>query len=88
MQDKELTSVPALIDFLGGVATVAEWARLSPDAVFVWVDRDAIPPSWHVPLIIEGGKRGRVITPIVFGYEGDDAEWLRRHYIGAASVHS
>lgn len=75
--DRTVFTIRELVDELGGPTEVARWGGIgSASAVCNWIDRDTIPPAWHLRLLIEASKRGFSIAPSVFGLEPDVADSL------------
>lgn len=74
---KIVNTIPELVESMGGFSRLARWAGYE-DArgIHNWVSR-GIPPSYHLRLTLEAGRRGVVIDPAVFGLDAGDAAVLR-----------
>jgi len=74
---KKLSTISEIIEALGGPGEVAAWADVTCSAVCNWVERDVIPPAWHLRLFMETKKRGLVIEPAALGFEEPVASEVR-----------
>lgn len=66
-------TVRELVEVLGGTSAVARWLGIQPSAVSMWIERDHIPPGWHLRLFLECTSRGLVVDLALFGLKGDEA---------------
>lgn len=74
---KTVFTIRELVEELGGPTEVARWGGIgSASAVCNWIERNTIPPAWHLRLLIEASKREFSIAPEVFGLEPDVADSL------------
>lgn len=47
-------------------------------AICNWIDRNHIPPSWHIDLMVEVQRRKLPpVDPIVWGLKGEAAKFFR-----------
>jgi len=62
----EITTIEQLIDELGGASKAAEWAGCGYTGIRNWMDRQYIPPSRHLRLILWLRARGKTFDPALF----------------------
>lgn len=68
--NKMISTIPALIDALGGKTAVGAHLLISVNAVCNWVANDEIPVGWHLRLWLWAEDRGLVVDRAVFGMTG------------------
>lgn len=74
---KVVTTIPSLVEALGGFANLARWAGYEDSrGIHNWVAR-GIPPAYHLRLTLEARRRGIEIDPSIFELDDQDAEVLR-----------
>lgn len=75
---KRIDTIPDLVGALGGPSAVGELFGINPSAVGNWVERDVIPPGWHLRLLVEIRQRQLRVDPTVFGLSAEQAAILLR----------
>lgn len=73
---KQITTIPELIDALGGDTAVADMLGISQSAVAHWKLRNQIASGWHMRLLSELIERDYRVDKKVFGLAADEAEKL------------
>jgi hypothetical protein len=73
---RRVRTVAGVIEAMGGVEAMAEWAGVRPDAVEDWIAKSWIDAGWHYRLDRLLAARGFDVDPAVFGVT---AAWLRAH---------
>lgn len=81
---KVLRTIEDVIEFFDGPTELARWADIKTSAVCNWVEREEIPPGWHLRLAIEIKRRGAQVHPSVFGLSDDEARHLPTAFAPAA----
>jgi predicted transcriptional regulator len=73
---KRITTIPELIEALGGDTLVADMLGISQSAVAHWKLRNQIASGWHMRLLSEAIDRGYRVEKSVFGLAEHEAEKL------------
>jgi hypothetical protein len=74
---KVLRSIQEVVEFFDGPTELARWAGIKTSAVCNWVERNELPPGWHIRLAIEVSRRGARVHPSVLGLVVEAVERLR-----------
>ena len=73
----DINTIDDLVDVLDGTSGAALWADTKwPSAISNWKSRGYIPPSRHLPLLIELKRRGKTITPALLEISEEDMSFL------------
>lgn len=78
---KKVATIKDLVRAFGGAAELGRWAGVRDTAIHNWVERQEIPPCWHLRLLMEAKRKSIEIDPIVFGFDDDEAAFLRQHNV-------
>lgn len=62
-----VSTIPALIDALGGRYHLADKCGISVEAVIKWEREDFIPPGWEHRFACHAQERGYRLAPDLFG---------------------
>lgn len=68
---KTLSTPDDVIKMFGGPAKTARWAGVTDNAVIWWRKR-GLPPSIHVRLLVEAGRRGFQVGKDLFDLPDED----------------
>lgn len=64
---KRITTIPAMIEALGGNEKIGQVLGTSSTDVRSWTEKNSIPPGWHLRLRLWGEHAGLNIHNSVFG---------------------
>lgn len=82
----DINTIDELIDVLDGPSKAAELVSssaryrigtISPAGICNWKDRGYIPPSRHLPVLLELKRRGKTINPALLEMSQEDFDLLR-----------
>ena len=73
----DINTLDELIAALDGPVKGAQWAGAGASAICNWRARGYVPPSRHLPLLIELKRRGKSINPALFELSEEDFDLLR-----------
>lgn len=73
---EKCTTIPELINGLGGDAVLAKELGITYAAVGMWKVRGNIASGFHLRLLAMAKRRGLDVAPEVFGYRAEDVAEL------------
>lgn len=74
-----ITTIPGLINALGGAASLANELGVERQAVAMWVVRGFVPNAWHMRLFLLCCERTIALAPSLFDLPGSAFDVVSRY---------